>query len=369
MKVNDHKTVFALVTNDLLQDQRMHRICSALQSHGYKVTLVGRSSKRSMDDLHFGFQTKRVNFCFHKGIPFYVEIVLRYFFLLIQHRPDIVWSVDTDTIIPAILYKKIHKSKVIYDAHEYFHEVPELTHKPIKKWMWKMVGKIFVPDADAFVTVGAALATILSKDYNRNFLVLMNVPELKNKAISNTKTIKYMLYQGVLNEGRGLDILIDAMSEIYDLELWIAGEGDLSESLRQSAKLSQQSHRIKFLGWLLPKELDEVTANAYLGINILASDSLSYRYSLANKFFDYMHAGVPSVNMQYPEYVEILNTWPVGITITQCDVQTVCTAINNIQKDAKTYNAMKKMTEVAKNNFQWEKEQNNLFEIMEIAEG
>lgn len=41
------------------------------------------------------------------------------------------------------------------------------------------------------------------------------------------------------------------------------------------------------------------------GINLLTDEGLSYRYSLANKFFDYVHAGIPQICIAFPEYKKL----------------------------------------------------------------
>ncbi|MEZ4911213.1 MAG: glycosyltransferase [Saprospiraceae bacterium] len=362
--MNNTRKIIALVTNDLIQDQRMHRVCSALHEKGYNVTLVGKKSQQPISKLGLGFKTLRLSFMFKKGFLFYLETIFRYFFLLMHQRPHLVWAVDTDTIIPSIIFKKFYQSKVIFDAHEYFHEVPELNKKPLKKWIWKKVGNIFIPKANAHITVGHALADILTKEYNRHFNVLRNVPVIKDVSSSKSTEKKYILYQGVLNEGRGLEILISAMQKIKELELWIAGEGDLSNLLRMKAATSTQRHRINFLGWMIPEELEKITRNAYLGINILSSDSLSYRYSLANKFFDYIHAEVPSVNMNYPEYAAILKEWPVGIMVDILNEDEIADAINNLNKNENKYAILKENTKRAKINFHWGKEKSILNDIL-----
>ncbi|MFM6952116.1 MAG: glycosyltransferase, partial [Bacteroidota bacterium] len=58
----------------------------------------------------------------------------------------------------------------------------------------------------------------------------------QNKPIDNPfewlRNKQFMLYQGALNEGRGLEVLIEAMKSI-PCELVLAGEGDLSKALRE----------------------------------------------------------------------------------------------------------------------------------------
>ena len=103
--------------------------------------------------------------------------------------------------------------------------------------------------------------------------------------------------------GRGLESLLDAMPQVAG-RLVICGEGDLSAALRaQAARLGLlASGQVEFRGFVLPEALREVTRHAAVGIMLLENMGLSYYYSLANKFFDYVHAGIPQVLIDFPEY-------------------------------------------------------------------
>ena len=99
-------------------------------------------------------------------------------------------------------------------------------------------------------------------------------------------------YQGALNEGRGLEHAIAAMQRIPDFTLRLIGEGDLSQQLRGQARDLQLASRVEFVGFILPENLRDMTSDAMVGLNLLDERSKSYYFSLANKFFDYMHAVV-----------------------------------------------------------------------------
>jgi len=75
--------VVVTVTNDLNQDQRMHRICDSLFSAGYDVTFVGRKKKSSSALLVQKFNQKRLSCIFDKGILFYFEYNIRLVFYLL----------------------------------------------------------------------------------------------------------------------------------------------------------------------------------------------------------------------------------------------------------------------------------------------
>jgi glycosyltransferase involved in cell wall biosynthesis len=207
------------------------------------------------------------------------------------------------------------------------------------------------------ITVSESLAKIFTERYRKKFYVIRNVPE--TTAIihdGNPFEKPYVLYQGVLNKGRGLEALIDAMSFLHDIELRIAGWGDIGSALKEQAKKSSAAQRIHFMGWLTLPELQKVTAGATLGINLLDGSSKSYQYSLANKFFDYMHAGVPSLNMDFPEYRDIIDQYPVGFLVNTLDPEPLAQYISTYIVDEVRLNVMKKACVDAARIFCWEQE-------------
>ena len=163
------KIIYCLVTNDLNQDQRMHRICGSLQKIGYQPILIVRKKPYSPTLLSLPFAQVRLKCIFNKGFLFYAEYNLRLIKYLISHRPELVYAVDLDTIMPAVLYKKLFSAKVIFDAHEYFTEVPELQHKLWSKKIWSTIEKISLPKVDLAITVNESLAALFSKNHRKTF--------------------------------------------------------------------------------------------------------------------------------------------------------------------------------------------------------
>ena len=66
---------------------------------------------------------------------------------------------------------------------------------------------------------------------------------------------KIILYQGALNDGRGIEEAILAMHHLDKLKLVIAGEGDLSTHLRKVTEEQGLTHKVEFLGFVLPSDL------------------------------------------------------------------------------------------------------------------
>lgn len=360
-KIPYSKRIIITVTNDLNQDQRMHRICNSFQDFGYEVNLVGRRKKDSLPLNELVFKQNRLKCFFQTGFLFYLEYNIRLFFYLMNNEADLLYSVDLDTIGSVGLVSRLKSTKHIHDAHEYFVEVPELQGQSFKKWIWNRLANSFYTRCDLRMTVNEELADVLSDRYKVHFEVLKSAPALNDNIQSNKNKSKTIIYQGVLNQGRGLEEAIKAIASMSeDVELHIAGEGDLSDELRSLKSKVDVNNKVKFLGWLSGSELKALTASAWLGLNLLSSDSLNYKYSLANKFFDYMHAGVPSVNMDFPVYRRIIAEDRVGLCITELNEESIKQAIKELINSPDDYTNMVSECKVARLKYNWEKESEKL---------
>lgn len=365
------KKITVTVTNDLIQDQRMHRICSTMQKEGYDVVLIGRKKRKSSETLDFTFEQYRIKCFFESSVFFYIEFNIRLFFYLLSSNSDAFYSVDLDTIIANGIVSRLKRKPHIHDAHEYFVEVPELVGKTIKQWVWNRIGASFIPRASLAFTVNLELAKVLSQKYGNDFQVVRSVPELIDRGeIKIHEEPKVILYQGVLNQGRGLEEAIQAIAEMKeDIVLLIAGEGDLSQELRALKREIDHNNKVKFLGWKTPQELLEVTSTAWVGLNLLDSRSLNYAYSLSNKFFGYMHEGVPSINMNFPVYRRYCGEYGVGILIDSLDPAQIKNSIRELRSDAAQYNQMKMSCEQARLKFNWQNESKHLASLIKQVVG
>lgn len=358
--------IILTVTNDLTYDQRMIRIATSLSKANYQVLLVGRNRKESKPIIAQPFEQKRLNCWFNKGKFFYVEYNIRLFFFLLFSKFDGVCSIDLDTILAGYYSSKLKGKVCIYDAHEYFTEVPEVVERPKIKAVWEWVGTKTIPNLTYCYTVCESLQKVFKEKYGTAFEVIRNVPFEQPRAAylplpTDEKVI--LLYQGALNDGRGLEEMIIAMQAIENAVFWMAGEGDLSQDLRAMVKRLDVEDKVKFLGYIPPHELKEVTQKAHIGINLLKNKGLNYYYSLANKFFDYIQVGKPSLNMDFPEYHTIVSQYPVGLLLENLETNTIVTAIQKIIQNPAVYQQMQNACSIAAPVFVWEKEEQKLIDF------
>lgn len=358
--------IICTVTNDLTFDQRMIRICSSLAQDGHEVLLVGRRLSRSLPLRAQSFRQKRLTCWFTTGKLFYLEFNIRLFFFLLLQKTDVHNAIDLDTILPCLAASWVKRSRLFYDAHEYFTETPEVIRRPSIQKVWNGIAKLAIPRVDRAYTVGPALADIMGGRYGVEFVTIRNVPfarKTDKSADLSTNQPKVILYQGALNEGRGLESAIAAMQYVTDAELWLAGEGDLSALLREQTNELDLTDRVKFLGFIRPENLVELTPKATLGLNLLENKGLSYYYSLANKAFDYIQATVPAIHMDFPEYQSLANNYGGVVLVKKLDIPYLAEQLSSLVHDEDRLGRLRAECREAAPHLTWEKEREKLLRL------
>lgn len=349
-------------TSQPLYDQRLAKVCRTLYKSGRKVLQIGRSkSKNHLNNVQKDWEVLLIQCFFNKGFLFYAEYNLRLFWVLIRLKAKIYCANDADTITACGAASVLKQTTLFYDSHEYFTESPELKGRPFVKKVWDLIERFFVKRVSTFYTVSQSLVEIFEKKFRRQVHLVRNLPYRcdLSKVGENVDSYneKIILYQGVVNVGRGLHEAIDMMEFLPEYELWIAGEGDISDAIKTYAASKDFSSRIKFLGMLKPDDLREVTRKARYGLNLLDSDNLNYYYSLANKFFDYLAQGVPCITMNFPEYAEVFKMYNAGILIDRLNADDIATKIREIdQSDPSIFNAMVANAKLLSMEYNWENE-------------
>ena len=323
LKVNSQPIIYQCVTNDLSFDQRLLKKTSSLRAAGYDVRLIGRRLPNSPSKPE-GIPCTRFRCWINAGVLFYIEINLRIFFFLIFKKWQVVVANDADTLLACGLLKMCKGRRLVYDSHELFTEVPELQGKNLKRKIWHWLQKWMVPKSDLQITVGPKLAIRLSHLYGGNFLSVRNMPFSKPKSLESQQ--KLMLYQGALNTDRGIELSIQALTEMSEWKLWIAGKGPKEQWLRSIAKSAGVADRVTFLGNIPPDQLSEITCQATVGLNLLRGESMNY------KFFDYVQAEIPGISMAFPEYKALCEEYPVAILLENYSVGELVEALRTLEQ-------------------------------------
>lgn len=353
--------IYFTVTNDLRFDQRMNRICSSLSGIGYDVVLVGRKTKHSVPLSAKPYRQHRIPCLFSRGKWFYIEYNIRLFFFLLLKKMDAVCAIDLDTILPCYYISRLKKVKRVYDAHELFCEMKEVVTRPGIYRIWKWIERKTVPHFPNGYTVNTLIAEEFDRMYGCRYETIRSIPYYSEPAHENI-TEKFILYQGAVNEGRSFETLIPAMAYIH-LPLVICGDGNFMEQAKALVKKHGLEDKITFKGMVPPEELALITKRAYIGITLFEKDARSNYYSLANRFFDYMMAGVPQVCVDYPVYRELNNFYGMAVLTGSVEPEAIASAINRLIDDPEEWSRIRENCLAAAKELNWENEEKKLHSI------
>lgn len=362
--MSNYRHIILTVTNDLNYDQRMIRICTSLTNAGYKVTLIGFKRKNSKPLSERPYGQVRIPVLAEQGKLLYGGYWLMLFFYLLFKRCDALCAIDLDTILPVYLVSLIRNKRRVYDAHELFTELKEVVTKPREKKIWDWIERTTIPNFHHNYTVGDFCSLYFMEKYGKQFAVVRNATVLQPLIIPEKKE-KYILYQGWVNEGRCFEELIPAMQQV-DAKLVVCGEGNFFRQAKELAIQHNVQDKISFKGFVPPQELKEYTQNAYIGLTLFHAISKSNEYSLANRFFDYMHNGVPQVCMNFPEYRKVNEEYEIAALVNEpMTPDDIAAALNKLLNDTEYYNTLQQNCLLAREKYCWQHEEKTLLHVYE----
>jgi glycosyltransferase involved in cell wall biosynthesis len=361
--MNKGKHIVCTVTNDLNYDQRMIRICTSLVQAGYQVTLIGFERKKSEPLIERSFQQFRIPIIAEEGKLLYIDYWTKLFKYLLRIQADAFCAIDLDTIIPVYYASKIKKVKRVYDAHELFTELKEVISRPMIHKMWKWIEQHTVPNFPFGYTIGACYANEFYKKYGVEYAIVRNATVLKPLTIP-AKPTKYILYQGAVNVGRRFEQLIPAMQYV-DAQLIICGNGNYFDETKALIQTYHLEDKVLLKGYIPPEQLKEYTLNAYIGITLFEETSLSNKLSMANRFFDYMHSGVPQICVNYPEYQKVNQQFEIATLLDEPTIEHISSAINKLLNDAAYHERLVSNCMLAREEYCWQEEEKRLLNTYE----
>lgn len=365
------KKAIISVINDLTTDQRVHKHSLTLQKLGYEVILVGRKKKASRSLDNRPYSTKRFKLLFEKGAIFYAEYNIRLFIYLLFKQADLLVSNDLDTLLANFLASKIRRIELVYDTHEYFTGVPELENRKIVKSIWKSIEKRIFPKLKRIITVNKSIAKLYQVEYDKEIYVVRNIPPALNirrlktrKELNLPEDKKIIILQGSgINIDRGAEEAVSSMQYLEGIVLLIIGGGDVIDSLKKIVIGLNISDKVVFIPRLPYEELMQYTCNSDLGLTLDKNTNINYRYSLPNKLFDYIQAGIPVLSSDLFEIKNILLQFDIGIITDNHDPKNIAIIIQSMVFDKKKMDIWKENLKIAAKELCWENEEKHLINV------
>lgn len=358
--------------NDLATDQRVDKTCRFLNGQGCRVLLVGRKLKSSLPIEDRQYVTHRMKLFWNKGPLFYAEFNIRLFFFLLFTKSEMLHANDLDTLLPNYLIHKLKGIPLVYDSHELFTQTPEVINRPFVQNSWKLIEKCIVPRLDRAYTVNASIARIFRYMYKTDFLVVRNIPEQKDDIPESNRhelglppDKKIILLQGSgINMHRGAEELTEAMKFLDEQYLLLViGGGDVIDELKEISRKNKLEEKVHFLPRMPFLKLQEYTRHADLGVSIDRDNNPNYRYSLPNKLFDYIHAGIPIMASRLFEVEKIIRQYRIGDFIDDHQPESIAAKIREMLGQREKLDEWKENLKFAAKELSWQNEQKVLMEV------
>lgn len=287
-----------------------------------------------------------------------IDFIYRLILSIKNERPSYI-NLHQVSLLPLIPIIKILQPKVelIYDAHELETETSGL--KGFRKVLFKFYEKIFIKSFRLIIVVSPSIEKWYRNKYGiSNIITVMNCPyyqkvekqDLFREEFGISADSKIFLYQGALFFGRGIDVLLEAFSEINNPKFTIIfmGYGEMEDEVRKYASLYSN---IFFKNAVHPSIVLIYTSSADVGISLIQNVCLSYYYCLPNKLFEYLMAELPCIVSNMDEMTKYVNENGVGIVSKYATKESLIKSIFEMEKFNMQF--FKKNVEIIKHKYSW----------------
>ncbi len=296
------------------------------------------------------FKAKRIRLIYNRGPLFYAALNLRLFFLLLFTRCSVIHANDLDTLLPSWLVAKLRRKHLVYDTHEYFTGVPELQKRPVVKAIWKAVESIIFPRLKHVFTVNESIANLYRKDFgNEQIHIMRNIPPAKVQirpadelvAMLPSDCFRIILQGNGINVDRGGEEAVMMMQHLNNCILLIAGSGDVIPKLKAMVLKLKLHDRVMFFDRMPYEHLLGLTSACDLGLSLDKDSNINYRFSLPNKIFDYLRAGIPVLSSDLPELRKVVEEFKIGWLVNKVEPIELAAKIDAIRADKAQYEKIK----------------------------
>ncbi|HEY4936356.1 MAG TPA: glycosyltransferase [Puia sp.] len=382
----ERKLIIVTVISDLVTDYRVHKICQTLHENGFRVLLTGTRNKRSLPLKPRDYQTDRLKTWFGSTALFYAEFNTRLFFRLFREKASIYLGNDLDVMPATMLIARLNKKPLVYDSHEYFLGIAGMDKKPLRRSVWQFIETRVFSNLKYMYTVSESILNLYRRNYHKKLFVVRNLP-LKNpltpdltqeetdwigsidRKIPENKNL--LIFQGAgINESRGAEELVYSMLflDAADFHLLIIGGGDVFGKLEKIIHQNQLSEKITLVSKVPFAVLGHFTRKAQLGLSIDKPIVQNHKYSLPNKLFEYLHAGVPVLASRLVEQERIINQYDVGGFIEDHHPEHIAGKIKEIFGDPEMLKRWKQNTFRVREELNWENESKIVLDIFKQVE-
>lgn len=354
-------------------DSRTTRFASSLRAAGYDVNVLGAAPTGQTVDARAGVD--HVSLRFKAGPLRFAEYFLRSLLhLLFRARIHLVIAEDLYSLPAAYLIAKTHRAFLVFDSRELYSDIASLVARPRVQKIWSRIQRLLAPRCDLVLAVNDSIAAILRSTLTQCVAVVRNVPNLPAEAgvtdgaghggvqprlrerLGIGPEVPILLYQGGLQNGRGIFITLDLLARVQEAVLVYMGAGPLKDALVDEIKLRRLERRAFVIDAVPVEKILTMTTEATLGMSLIENRGRSHFLSLPNKVFEYIAAEVPVVASNFPEMRDLIEQYGVGVAVDPEDVAAAALIVRDLLAAPERMQEMREHCRAAAQELNWQKE-------------
>ena len=316
-------------------------------------------------------------FLFRIAVYFlYLEYYWRSFWLARRQRADVCHAHDLNAVPVAWACSRLFRGRLVYDAHELWLDRERLPPRSrLNRLLVKKLESFFVRRADATIIAGVSSGRELARRYNIEPLVVHNAwyyrpyepSSLLRDEMGISSEKKILLYIGVINLYRGLEVSVQSLKHLPNCVLVILGWGppDYVAALKSFISDEGLTDRVYFHE---PVAFDRITnygMSADVGLILMKNVGLNYYYVSPNKVFQHMVAGLPTVSSNFPDLKIFVEGYDFGVTCDPESPRDIANSVNYILADQARYSQMRANALEAARTYNWENEARKIVDLYE----
>lgn len=384
------KKICIIRASDITYISRVHRTAQALEESGkYDVcvlSIIPRDDKKRIDYpykmKYVSIKTRAFKSSFFSIIRI-IEGLIRLFFSARKQKADIYIPIGIEDLVIVYIISKFFKTKFIYSANELEGDRKRTGNQKLNALLNRTVIKIekfMLKKADIVIAADLERARLMEKWHGLDKVeVIRNVPIHQNITNKNlirnhlkiSKDFKVVLYQGLLSEGRGLEVSIEACSQAKSRKFYLVFLGFITEEYRN--KLMDLAKELDFDRFhILPpvswKDLLFWTKSADICMVLIEHVSISYYLAAPNKLYESIMARVPYIASNFPEINHVHEVSRSGILVDPKSTKEITKALDKLISDPLFYSECVENSNNARDIFNWDKEKIKLLNLVSQIE-
>ena len=330
-------------SNPVAPDPRVEKTAETLLGAGYAVIILcwDRTSELPVRELVNGVPCVRlpIRAEYGTGMGNFLPVLRWQWSLLswlVSHRKqlEIIHACDFDTVLPAMIMKRLFGKKVVYDIFDFYAEHLRVTPRWIK-CIIKTLDLCVINMVDCLIVTDDARWAQLGIDPPETGVVIYNTPQDVRQYIKEQDQLSpsadlCLVYVGLLQVERGLLDVLALLKQKPNWHMDLAGfGGDEAQILEMAGKMKN----VHWHGRIPYQRALEMTHAADVVLALYDPALPNHRYASPNKLFEGMMLGKPVIVARDTHVDTIVSNEKSGLIVEYGDLTGLNAALEMLEKD------------------------------------